>query len=310
MRKIATLFCLLIGLSSSMHVLASADYAVILKTLSNPFWVEMKKGIETEAKNSGVTVDIFASPSEGDLQSQLQLFEDLINKNYKGIAFAPLSSVNLVVPAARAYKKGIFLVNLDEKIDMESLKKAGASVEGFVTTDNVAVGTKGADFIIQRLGKTGGKVAIIEGKAGNASGEARRLGASNAFKKAQNIQLVASQPADWDRSKALDVAGNILQRHPDLNAFYCANDTMALGVAQAVINAGKNNSVMIVGTDGISEAREMVENGQITATVAQNPREIGITGLRLLVDAVKTGKIISADEKPKFALVDSVLMSK
>lgn len=93
-------------------------------------------------KTLGVSVDIFASPSEGDFQSQLQLFEDLSNKNYKGIAFAPLSSVNLVMPVARAWKKGIYLVNLDEKIDMDNLKKAGGNVEGFVTTDNVAVGRK------------------------------------------------------------------------------------------------------------------------------------------------------------------------
>jgi D-allose transport system substrate-binding protein len=106
-----------------------------------------EKGIEDEAKTLGVSVDIFASPSEGDFQSQLQLFEDLSNKNYKGIAFAPLSSVNLVMPVAKAWKKGIFLVNLDEKIDMDNLKKAGGNVEGFVTTDNVAVGAKGAALL-------------------------------------------------------------------------------------------------------------------------------------------------------------------
>ena len=86
----------LVGLMLSTSAFAAAEYAVVLKTLSNPFWVDMKKGIEDEAKTLGVSVDIFASPSEGDFQSQLQLFEDLSNKNYKGIAFAPLSSVNLV----------------------------------------------------------------------------------------------------------------------------------------------------------------------------------------------------------------------
>lgn len=113
----------LVGLMLSTSAFAAAEYAVVLKTLSNPFWVDMKKGIEDEAKTLGVSVDIFASPSEGDFQSQLQLFEDLSNKNYKGIAFAPLSSVNLVMPVARAWKKGIYLVNLDEKIDMDNLKK-------------------------------------------------------------------------------------------------------------------------------------------------------------------------------------------
>lgn len=298
------------GLMLSTSAFAAADYAVILKTLSNPYWVDMKKGIEDEAKTLGVSVDIFASPSEGDFQSQLQLFEDLSNKKYKGIAFAPLSSVNLVVPVANAWKKGIYLVNLDEKIDMDNLKKAGGNVEAFVTTDNVAVGAKGAGFIIDKLGAQGGEVAIIEGKAGNASGEARRTGASDAFKKAGQIKLVSSQPADWDRIKALDVATNVLQRNPNLKAFYCANDTMAMGVAQAVANAGKAGKVLVVGTDGIPEARKMIDAGQMTATVAQNPGDIGATGLKLLVDAAKTGKVIAEDKAPQFSLVDSVLVTK
>ena len=269
------------GVMLSTSAFAAADYAVVLKTLSNPFWVDMKKGIEDEAKTLGVSVDIFASPSEGDFQSQLQLFEDLSNKN-----------------------------NLDEKIDMDNLKKAGGNVEGFVTTDNVAVGAKGAEFIIDKLGAEGGEVAIIEGKAGNASGEARRNGATEAFKKASQIKLVASQPADWDRIKALDVATNVLQRNPNVKAIYCANDTMAMGVAQAVANAGKTGKVLVVGTDGIPEARKMVEAGQMTATVAQNPADIGATGLKLMVDAEKSGKVIPLDKAPQFKLVDSILVTK
>jgi D-allose transport system substrate-binding protein len=133
----------------------AAEYAFLLKTLANPFWQQMKAGSEAEAKKLGVQIDVYAAPSESDVQAQLTLFEDLLNKNYKGIAFAPLSPVNLVQTAAKAYKKGIFLVNLDEKIDMASLKQAGANVEDFVTTDNVAVGKKGADFIISQLGDKG-----------------------------------------------------------------------------------------------------------------------------------------------------------
>lgn len=298
------------GLMLSTMAHAAADYAVVLKTLSNPYWVEMKQGIEAKAKDLGVTVDVFASPSEGDFQSQLQLFEDLTNKNYKGIAFAPLSAVNLVIPVAKAYQKGIFLVNLDEKIDLATLAKAKGNVEAFITTDNVAVGAKGAKYIIDTLGNAGGEVAIIEGKAGNTSGEARRNGATKAFNASAHVKLVASQPADWDRIKALDVATNVLQRNPNLKAFYCANDTMAMGVAQAVTNAGKTGKILVVGTDGIPEARKMVAQGMMTATVAQNPAKIGASGLTILVDSVKSGKLIALDAQPKIETVDSILVTK
>jgi D-allose transport system substrate-binding protein len=297
----------LAGFASRVH---AADYAVVLKTLSNPFWVSMKDGIEKEAQKLGVTVDISAAPSESDLQAQLLLFEDALNKNYKGIAFAPISAVNLVQPAAKAYKKGIFLVNLDEKVDVPSLKQAGGNVEAFITTDNVAVGKKGADFIIQQLGAAGGKVAIVEGKAGAASGEARKKGATEAFQSAKNIQLVASQPADWDRLRALDVATNIMQTNSDLKAFYCCNDTMALGVMQAVQNVGKAGKILVVGTDGTQEAVQMIDAGRLTATVAQDPAKVGATGLDLLVEAVKSGKQIAVDAEPKFTAIDSILVTK
>ncbi|MGR6982068.1 D-allose transporter substrate-binding protein [Testudinibacter sp. P27/CKL/0425] len=307
-RVIASCLAIL-GMAFSMAAKA-ADYAVILKTLSNPFWVEMKQGIEEEAQKLDVTVDIFASPSEGDYQSQLQLFEDLINKGYKGIAFAPLSPANLVMPAAKAYRQGIYLVNLDEKADLDNLRKAKGNVEAFITTDNVAVGAKAAQFIVDRLGEQGGEVAIIEGKAGNASGEARRRGATEVFEKNPQIKLVASQPADWDRIKALDVATNVLSRNTGIKAFYAANDTMAMGAAQAVINAGKLDSVLVVGTDGVPEAKKMVEEGKLTATIAQNPAEIGAKGLVILVDAVKSGKQIPVEQEPNFETIDSILVTK
>lgn len=311
MKSLKTLkSCLaVLGLACSVSAY-SAEYAVILKTLSNPFWVEMKEGIEKEAKTLGVSVDIFASPSEGDYQSQLQLFEDLINKDYKGIAFAPLSPANLVMPAAKAYRKGIYLVNLDEKIDTENLQKAKGNVEAFITTDNVAVGGKAAQFIVEKLGSEGGEVAIIEGKAGNASGEARRRGASDVFAKKPSIKLVASQPADWDRIKALDVATNVLSRNPNIKAFYAANDTMAMGAAQAVANAGKQGKILVVGTDGVPEAKKMVSEGKLTATIAQDPATIGAKGLKLLVDATKSGKQIPVTAEPKFETVDSILVTQ
>lgn len=299
----------ILGLAFSVSAY-SVDYAVILKTLSNPFWVEMKAGIEKEAEAQGVSVDIFASPSEGDYQAQLQLFEDLINKDYKGIAFAPLSPANLVMPAAKAYRKGIFLVNLDEKIDIQNLQKAKGNVEVFITTDNVAVGGKAAQFIVDKLGAEGGEVAIIEGKAGNASGEARRRGATEVFEKNSTVKLVASQPADWDRIKALDVATNILSRNPNIKAFYAANDTMAMGAAQAVINANKQGSVIVVGTDGVPEARKMVSEGKLTATVAQDPAKIGSIGLKRLVETQKSGKQIQVEQEPKFETVDSILITE
>lgn len=285
----------------------AAEYAIILKPLSNDFWASMKEGIEKQAEELGIKVDIFAAQSEDDTEGQLKILENCISKGYKAIGVAPLSPTNLVNGIADANKKGIYVMNIDEKIDMETLKNAGGSVIAFATTDNEKVGEKGAKFIIENL-KDGGEVAIIEGKAGNASGEARKNGASSAFTDVENIKLVASQPADWDRQKALDTAASILQKNPDLKAFYCCNDTMALGALQAVKNAGKLGEVIVVGTDGAAEALESVKAGELSATVAQDSAEIGATSLRKMVETVKAGTKIDVNVEPEVIPVDSYIV--
>ena len=287
-----------------------AEYAIILKTLSNDFWAKMKAGIEEEAKALGVKVDIFAAQSEDDTAGQLTIFENCLTKNYKAIGVAPLSPTNLINGIVQANQNGIYVMNIDEKIDISTLRNAGGSVIAFATTDNVAVGEKGANFIISKLGENGGDVAIIEGKAGNASGESRKTGATNAFKKAAKIKLVASQPADWDRQKALDTATSYIQMYPNLRAIYCCNDTMALGALQAVINADKLGKIIVVGTDGSAEALESIKAGQLDATVAQDPAKIGATSLRQMVDAVKNKPKIDPNKEPKMIPVDSYIVTK
>ena len=286
-----------------------AEYAVILKTLSNDFWATMKTGIEEEAKKLGVTVDVFAANSEEDTEGQLRILENCVAKGYKAIGVAPLSPTNLINGIVAANQKGIYVMNIDEKVDMDTLKNAGGSVIAFATTDNVKVVEKGSKYIISKL-ISGGDVAIIEGKAGNASGEARKQGATDAFKAATGINLVGSQPADWDRQKALDTAASMIQQNPNLKAIYCCNDTMALGALQAVKNAGKLGEIMVVGTDGAAEALKSVEAGELSATVAQDSAEIGAVSLRQMVEAVKAGAEIDPNATPETIPVDSYIVEK
>jgi len=286
-----------------------AEIAIILKTLANPFWVDMKAGIEAEAAKLGIKVDIYAAQSEDDLQGQLNLFETAISKQYKAIGVAPLSPVNLNTAIVKANESGIYVGNIDEKVDVDQLKELGGSLVCFVTTDNVAVGAKGAQFIIDQL-PDGGKVAIIEGKAGNASGNDRKDGATQTFDANSKFEIVDSQPADWDRTKALDVATNIISKNPDLVAIYCCNDTMALGAQQAVVNAGKEGKIIIVGTDGAPEAIESIQAGQMAATVAQDPGEIGAESLRILYKTIQEKPAMDPNVIPEKTPVESKLVTK
>ncbi|HEX3038984.1 MAG TPA: D-allose transporter substrate-binding protein [Caproiciproducens sp.] len=286
-----------------------AEYAIVLKTQASDYWVKMKDGIVAKAKELGVKVDVYAAQSEEDTEGQLKILENCLTKSYKAIGVAPLSPVNLVPGIVKANQKGIYVMDVDEKIDMTTLKNSGGSVIAFAATDNVAVGAKGAGYIIDKT-PDGGKVAIIEGKAGNASGEARKQGATDAFKKNGKFTIVGSLPGDWDRQKALDVANSFIQSNPDLKGIYCCNDTMALGALQAVINAGKVGKIMVVGTDGDTEAVKSVQEGKLSATVAQDPAAIGAASLEQMVKAVKEKPAIDKNVEPKTIPIESKLITK
>ena len=85
---------------------------------------------------------------------------------------------------------------------------------------------------------------------------------------------------------------------------------MALGAIQAVINADKVGDILVVGTDGDSEAVESIAAGQLSATVAQDPAQIGATSLDLLIDSVENGTEAKVGEFPEKTPIDSVLITK
>lgn len=285
--------------------------AMLLKTLSNPFWVSMADGIKAEAEKIGVEAEVFAVDSEADIDGQLKKCEDMINSgSYNGIGVAPITATNLISGVVAANGKNIPVVNIDAKIDEAALKEANGYVIGFATSDNYKVGAIGAQYIMDNL-PDGGKVAIIEGRAGDLSGELRRDGCKETLEKegAGKYSVVDVQPADWDRQKALDVATNIITKTPDLNAFFVANDTMALGALQAISNTGNSGKILLIGTDASDETKQAIADGSMVA-VCQDPAAIGATCLNILVDAIKAGEAGSPDYEAVSKLVDANLVTK
>ena len=286
---------------------ASLKYAVLLKPLSNEYWTIMKNGIEAWAKEKNFVVDVYAAESEENIAGQLSQLEDIISKDYAGIAVAPLTPVNLISGIVKANEKGIPVVNVDEPVDAAALKQSGGAMIALVTTDNKLVGKTAGEFIMEKIGS--GKVAIIEGTSGNITSQNRSSGAAEAIK-AGGGEVVASQPGDWDRIKSLDVAANLIQSNPDLKAFYCANDTMALGVLQAVQNANKTDQIIVIGTDAIAGAKESVDAGELTATVGQDNVGIAIRCLELLMEAVDDGWKADTTVDMPTEYIDSFLVTK
>ena len=255
-------------------VTADEEYKLlaVVKTLSNEYWQVMEQGYQAAAAEKGVTIDVLSVATEQDTEQQLNQLQTALGQGYDAVMVSPITPNNLIPALIQASEQGLPIINVDEKIDPQAAEEAGVKITSVIASDNRDAGARAAQYLIENV-PDGGKVAIIEGKAGNQSGLDRKEGFQEAIEAAGNFEIVASQPADWDGPKALDATSNILQANPDLVGIYAANDTMALGAVEAVRAAGNLDQVTILGTDAIPAALAAVQAGDLEGTVAQFPAE-------------------------------------
>ncbi len=297
--------------SSSEGDYSGVKVACLFKTESNVYWSDMGAAILEWAKANGATVDVYYAESEENIAGQLEQFENLITKEYDAICFAPLTSVNLIEGVKKATDAGIVCVNVDESMDFDACREAGGVVYSNYVTDNYVVGQKAANYIAEKIGGKG-KVAIVEGTAGNTTSQQRTKGATDTWATMDGIELVASQPGDWDRMVSMDVATAMINANPDLKAIYACNDVEALGVVEAVINANKLGEILVVGTDATADGKNSIAKGEETASVGQDNEKIGIESVKSAIEAVKSGFVpkdhVGDVNYPVITYIDSFLV--
>jgi ribose transport system substrate-binding protein len=249
----------------------------IVTTLNNPFFVDMTEGAKKEAQKYPDIELIIQAPERGtgeDIDRQIQIMENMISQKVALICVVPASSKGIISAIIKANAANVPILNIDNKIDNELAAQRGARIAGFIGSDNYGGGKLAGEYIAARLDKKG-KAAILEGVSGVDAAIDRKAGFMDYIKDYPNINVVASQPADWSREKGLNVFQNMLQAFPDIQAVFACNDEMALGAIQAIKLAKKEGKIIIVGFDAIKDALDAVKAGTLDATIAQQPDEMG-----------------------------------
>ena len=248
--------------------------ALVLKTLNNPFFVDMEKGAREAAEILGVNLIVQGAERDLDVEKQMQIMENLIQRKVDAICLVPAGSREIIPAIVKANNAGIPVLNIDNRLDMDALKEAGGKVEIFIGSDNYQGGLVMGEYLIQKLnGK--GKIAVLEGVPGQESSIQRLRGFVKALESAPDLEIVSSQTANWEMSQGYDVFQNILQAHPEIEALFSGNDNMALGAIEAISAAGKTGDIMVMGFDAIDDAKEAIKNGTMEASIAQSPRLMG-----------------------------------
>jgi ribose transport system substrate-binding protein len=264
--------------------------ALVVKTLNNPFFIEMQRGAEEAAKKAGVTLLVQAADREIDVERQMQIIENLIERKVDALCIAPSGSREIVPVIVKANQAKIPVLIVDTRADEKALEAAGGKIATFIGSDNYDGGKLAGAFLVEKLGGKG-NVAVLEGIPGHETGDARLRGFREAIAKAPGMKIVASQPANWERDQGFNVAQNILQAHPDVNALFACNDLMALGATEAIAAAGKAGKIVVVGFDAQPEARAAIQRGTMAATIAQFPARMGATAIENAAKLLRGEKI-------------------
>lgn len=247
----------------------------------NPFWAAVEAGAKEKAAELGVDLVVLAPPAESDVQAQINQVEDQLVKNIDAMALAPTDPNALAPIVDQAIKQGVGVVFVDTKGINDGVT--------FIGTNNEVGAALAADFICKNI-EQGSDVAILQGIITQSTGKARADGAKKGLTDC-GLNVVAEQPADWDTAKAQTAMENILTGNPGLKAVFASNDNMALGAVEALKSAGMLDQVMVVGFDANPNAAESILAGEMTASVAQNPMNMGRFGVENALK-VKRGETI------------------
>ncbi|MDP0268894.1 ribose ABC transporter substrate-binding protein RbsB [Glaesserella parasuis] len=277
MKKLTSLGIAL-GLAFSTSVMAKETIALAISTLDNPFFVTLKEGAEKKAKELGYNLVVL--DSQNDPAKELSNVEDVTVRGAKVLLINPTDSEAVGTAVAVANKKNIPVITLDRGANK-------GNVVSHIASDNVAGGKMAGDFIAEKVGKNA-KVIQLEGIAGTSAARKRGEGFKQAVE-ANQFELLASQPADFDRTKGLNVMENLLASHGSAKAVFAQNDEMALGALRAIKASGKN--ILVVGFDGTDDAVKAVNGGQLAATIAQQPDKIGELGVEAADKVLKGEKV-------------------
>ena len=255
--------------ASTKQTKASGAIGLSVSTQNNPFFVSLVEGAEQAAKEAGV--DLIVVDAGDDATKQVSDIEDLVSKNVSVLIVNPVDSDAVTGAVQEALNKGIKVISVDRVVN-------GADVDCQIASDNIAGAELATQYIVDQVGE-GAKVAELQGTSGASAAIDRGEGFHNIAD--SKLKVVASQPADFDRTKGMTVMENMLQANGDIKAVFAANDEMALGAMEAISASRKD--ILVVGFDATDDAISSIKDGKMGATIAQQPDLIGATSVETAI---------------------------
>lgn len=252
-----------IGVEIKTDVKAKEKFkiACIVKNSTNPYMVGCLNGVKKAAEQMGFEAITMAPSTNDSVEEQVKIMEDLIQTGVDGFVLVPVDTNGIMPGVRKAEEAGIPVACIGTPAAEETFLRTGV--------DYTETGRVIAKEVAEKLGGKG-KVIILEGPPGAQNAIERLNGMQESLKEYPDIEIVASQTANFKRTEGMNVTENLIQKYKDVNAIIAANDESAIGAYQAVKAAGMEG-VIIAGFDGNQDGSAAIKNGELFASYNTDP---------------------------------------
>lgn len=292
--KQITLATMMLGAYSAA---ATAEDVIgyITKSATNAGWMMINQGAADAAAEEGVKLVAVGPAFQGDLSSQLEVFENLMAQGAKAIAIAPVDSAGIAPAVDDAMSAGIPVIAIDTGVD-------GAEVTSFVATDNFAV-AKVQGAVAATLIEDGQPIIYVTGNQAQSTGVERKEGFMSAFSAARPNSEILEVPTEWNSQEAQEGVEAILNSRKDIVMVANAWDGGTMAAKAALENLGmKAGAVKLVGFDGAGDAIGAMDDGWVHVDTAQMLYQMGYQGIKAAAAAAR-GENVSSRIDTGFFLV-------
>ncbi|MGV6839528.1 MAG: sugar ABC transporter substrate-binding protein [Planktomarina sp.] len=265
---------------AASSVSAQEVIGYITKSATNAGWMMINQGAQDAADQAGVTLVSVGPAFQGDLSSQLEVFENLVAQGAAAIGVAPVDSAGIAPAVNDAMDAGIPVIAIDTGV-------SGADVTSFVATDNLAV-AKVQGSVAATLVADGDAVIYVTGNQAQSTGQERRDGFMAGFMAARPNSEVVVVPTEWNSQQAQEGVEAVLNSRNDIKMVVNAWDGGTMGAKAALENLGYGaGDVLLVGFDGASDAIVAMDAGWVQANTAQMLYQMGYQGIQAAVAAAR-----------------------
>jgi ribose transport system substrate-binding protein len=279
--------------------------AIVPPGFGSPFHVAIKEGAVREAALLGWAVDAVAAEKEDDFSGQVAVVEQELQKGISAIAINPIDVKAIVTAVKSANKRNIpvFMQNTITPLDDGEVKE-------FIGYDQWGGAVQLARYtcaLFEQNGIMDGKVYILMGIPGFHANRRTQGFEWGIAQYCPQVEIIGKQTAEWDRTKAVEVATAALQQHPEIDLFYGNSDEMGIGACIAAKKLGRtvNADIWCIGIDGNPVTLDLIEGGEITATLGVYPALIGATIIRQMKKVLIDGR-----EVPYILVTSSIVVDE